>query len=312
LNERSTKKEGRNVDDDMVIDFRIRPPVRDTDQDPPVTIAPELKRYDDLYGLSARNNLPFSDLVEEMEKHSVRGVLQAEFEDQGRSRYWNERVATLVRKRPDLFFGGIAGVDPREPDALAELEWAHDDLGLRGLVVQPCFLGVSSTDERLYPLYRYCQERDVPVTIHCGVNFGNSSPMELGRPLLVDQLASDFPELTIIINHGGWPWVMEAVAIAWRQAHVFLDFGAVAPRYLADPNSGWAPITHWMRTQVSERIIFATDWPTIPYSRFFEDLPSLELPDEVSHRYLVENALELIGRSWPDHLIVPHQAPVEG
>ena len=89
-----------------------------------------------------------------------------------------------------------------------------------------------------------------------------------------------------------------------------LDFGAVAPRYLADPNSGWSPITHWMRTQLSERILFATDWPTIPYSRIFEDLPALELPEQASHRYLVENALEVIGRSWPDHLIAAAQAQV--
>ena len=93
----------------QLIDFRIKPPVRDNDSDPEVELGPILSRYDDVYGMRERFNTPFEALVAEMEQFGVTGIMQAEFEESGRSRYWNERVAELTGRRPDLFIGGIAG-----------------------------------------------------------------------------------------------------------------------------------------------------------------------------------------------------------
>ncbi|MGH2937298.1 MAG: amidohydrolase family protein [Solirubrobacterales bacterium] len=284
-----------------MIDFRVRPPQRDDDGSPTAVIAEDLQRYDELYGLSERVNAPFAELEEDLERHGIRAIMQAEFEDHGRTRYWNQRVADLVGRRPDLLVGGIPGVDPLQPDALEELEWAHDELGLRGLSVQPCFLGLPASDPRIYPLYAYCQERDVPVAIHSGVNFGAEAPMEYERPILIDRVALDFPDLTIVMNHGGWPWVMEAVAVAWRHRHVYLEFGAIAPSYLASPNGGWQPIAHWMRTQLRDRILFGSNWPMIPYERILDELPLLGLPKEALDRYTSSNALEIVARCWPDN-----------
>lgn len=282
----------------QLIDFRIKPPVRDTDADPAVELGPMLGRYDEVYGMKERFNTPFEALTEEMERFGVRGIMQAEFEESGRSRYWNERVAELTGRRPDLFLGGIAGVDPREPDALAELEWAHDTLGLRGLVIQPGFLSLLPTDRRCYPLYAYCRERGLPVTLHTGINFTPRGPIDYGRPLWVDQVACDFPDLVLVCNHGGWPWVMESLAIAWKHRNVYLEFGAIAPKYLADPRGGWQPLPHWMRTQVRDRVMLATDWPMLSYERLVEELPLLELPPEAEAAYTHENAERVIGRAW--------------
>ncbi|HET6998900.1 MAG TPA: amidohydrolase family protein [Solirubrobacterales bacterium] len=282
----------------QLIDFRIKPPVRDTDADPAVELGPLLDRYDDVYGMRERFNTPFDALEAEMEQFGIKGIMQAEFEESGRSRYWNERVAELVGRRPDLFLGGLAGVDPREPDALDELEWAHDELGLRGLVIQPGFLKMTPTDERCYPLYSYCQRRGVPVTLHTGINFTPNGPIDYGRPLWVDRVACDFPDLVLVCNHGGWPWVTEALAIAWKHTNVYLEFGAIAPKYLADPRGGWQPLTHWMRTQVKENILLATDWPMLRYERLVDELPLLELPPEVADAYTHGNAQRIIDRAW--------------
>lgn len=283
---------------DQLIDFRIKPPVRDTDADPAVELGAMLDRYDDVYGMRELFNTPFDALEAEMEQFGIRGIMQAEFEESGRSRYWNERVAELIGRRPDLFLGGIAGVDPREPDALDELEWAHDDLGLRGLVIQPGFLSMAPTDARCYPLYSYCQRRGVPVTIHTGINFTPHGPIDYGRPLWVDRVACDFPDLVLVCNHGGWPWVTESLAIAWKHTNVYLEFGAIAPKYLADPRGGWQPLTHWMRTQVKDRILLATDWPMLRYERLIRELPLLELPAEASDAYTHLNAQRIIDRAW--------------
>jgi uncharacterized protein len=281
-----------------LIDFRIKPPVRDTEADPPVELAAMLGRYDEVYGMTERINTPFDALCAEMEEFGIRGIMQAEFEEGGRTRWWNERVAELIGRRPDLFLGGIAGIDPTEEDALATLEWAHDELGLRGMVIQPGFVGMYPTDESCRPLYEYCQRRGVPVTIHTGVNFTPHCSIDYGRPVWVDRVACAFPDLVLVCNHGGWPWVTESLAVAWKHRNVYLEFGAIAPKYLADPRGGWQPVTHWMGTNVRDKVLLGTDWPMLRYERLVRELPLLGLAPEAEESYVRGNAQRVIERAW--------------
>lgn len=281
----------------MMIDFRIRPPLRDNDASERVTLAPKMARYDELYGMEARSNLTFEQLIAEMERFRVRGVMQAEYEA-GVARDWNLRVAQLVERRPDLFIGGVASVDPADAGALQELEWAHDDLGLRGLVIQPGFLEIDITDPRCMRLYEFCRERAVPVTIHTGVNFSSTGSIAFGRPLEVDKVACAFPGLTIVCNHGGWPWILESLAVAWKHPTVFLEFGAVAPKYMAHPGGGWHPVTHWMDRQLRSQILLGTDWPMLRYQRLVDELPLLGLRPESEAAYVRGNAERIIERVW--------------
>ena len=281
-----------------LIDFRIKPPMRDSASDPPVDLPSDMDRYDSLYGMGDRFNTPFEELVDEMERHGVRGIMQAEFEDSGSSRYWNRRVAELIGRRPDLFLGGIAGLDPREPDALEELEWAHDELGLRGVVMQPGFLQVYPTDPRCYPIYAFCAQRGVPVTLHTGINFTSRGSIDYGRPVWVDKVACDFPDLVLVCNHGGWPWITESLAVAWKHQNVYLEFGAIAPKYMADPRGGWQPLPHWMSTQIKSNVLLGTDWPMLRYDRLVAELPLLELKPEAEEAYVRANAERIIEAVW--------------
>ena len=281
-----------------LIDFRIKPPMRDTADDPPVVLSPMLDRYQEVYGIRERLNTPFDELAAEMERFGIRGIMQAEFEESGNTRWWNERVADLVGRRPDLFIGGIAGIDPQEPDALEILEWAHDELGLRGMVIQPGFVKVYPTDERCLPLYEFCEQRGVPVTVHTGVNFTPHGSIDYGRPVWVDRVACDFQELVLVCNHGGWPWVTESLAVAWKHKNVYLEFGAIAPKYLADPRGGWQPLTHWMRTNVRDKVLLGTDWPMLRYDRLVEELPLLELSSGAEEAYVRGNAQRILDGVW--------------
>lgn len=281
-----------------IIDFRIKPPMRDSADDERVDLPGDMDRYDELYAMDSRFNTPFDELVAEMEKFGVRGIMQAEFEEGGATRYWNQRVADLIARRPDLFIGGIAGVDPSDPAALEDLEWAHDELGLRGVVMQPGFVCVYPTDPRCYPIYSYCSSRGVPVTLHTGINFTSRGSIDYGRPVWVDKVACDFPKLVLVCNHGGWPWVTEALAVAWKHSNVYLEFGAIAPKYIADPNGGWQPVPHWMRTQVRDNVILGTDWPMLRYDRLTAELPLLGLTPEAERAYVRENAERIIEKVW--------------
>jgi uncharacterized protein len=284
--------------DREMIDFRIKPPQRDSASDPEVELAPGMERYDGLYGMRELFNTPFDELVAEMERFGVRGIIQAEYESSGESRQWNDRVAELVGRRPDLFVGGIATVEPGQPDLIEELDRAHDELGLRGVVFQPGFLRVYPTDERCNAIYEYCARREVPVTMHTGVNFTLDGSIDYGRPLWVDRVACDYPDLVIVCNHGGWPWVNEAIAVAWKHRNVYLEFGAIAPKYMADPRGGWQPMPHWMRTQLRDQVLLGTDWPMLRYERLVEELPLLELGDKAEAAYLRDNAARVIEGSW--------------
>jgi predicted TIM-barrel fold metal-dependent hydrolase len=280
-----------------MIDFRIRPPMRDAASDPPVVLADHMGRYDELYEMESRSNVTLEELTGEMSRFGCVGLLQAEHEA-GSSRDVNLRVAELVKRHPELFLGGIASVDPRAPGALDELEWAHDELGLRGMVIQPGFLQVEATDPRCRPLYEYCARRDVPVTVHTGINFSRSGSIEFGRPLAVGRVACEFPDLVLVCNHGGWPWVMESIALAWKHSNVYLEFGAIAPKYMAHPSGGWQPLPHWMNTQIRDKVLLATDWPMLRYDRLTEELPLLELRPDALAAYVRDNARRLIDRVW--------------
>jgi len=281
----------------QLIDFRIRPPQRDTAADDEIELGQRMERYDELYGMRERLNLTFEDLTAEMERFGVRGIMQAEYERSGEARRWNDRVADLIRRRTDLFIGGIATVDPGCA-ALEELERAHDELGLRGVVLQPGFLKVYPTDERLSPVYEFCDRRRVPVTLHTGINFTPDGPIDYGRTLWVDQVACRYPNLMLVCNHGGWPWTSESLAVAWKHQRVYLEFGAIAPKYMADPRGGWHPVPHWMRTQLRDRILLGTDWPMLRYGRLLEELPLLELGADAETAYVCGNAARIADGVW--------------
>lgn len=277
------------------IDIRIKPPLRDDDASERVVIPDEYRTYDELYGYGSLMNITVLELVEELRASSVTGILQAEHE-WGDDGPWNDRVATVVRDHPDLFHCGFASVDPRQGmAAVREIDRAYHELGLRGVCFQPGFLKLPPTDRRCYPVYAKCVELGLPVGLHTGVNFSASGPIDNGRPLHVDQVACDFPELVIICHHGGWPWPHEAVAVAWKHSNVYLEFGAIAPTYIAQ-GGGWGDMARFMDTILRSRILFGTDWPMLRYERAFAEIDKLGLRDESLGAYLRGNAEKLLER----------------
>lgn len=281
-----------------IIDIRVKPPARDTGQDPPVDIPEQYMRYEDVYGYQERLDIPVPALIEEMRANGVgRSILQAEHE-WGYYGDWNDRVAEIVKGHPEAFACGFASVDPRDGmAAVREVDRAYHELGLRGVVWEPGFLNLPPTDPQCYPLYAKCVELGIPVGLHTGINFSSHGAIENGRPIHVDQVACHFPELVLICHHGGWPWPHEAVAVAWKHKNVYLEFGAISPKYQAPgAGGGWGDIAHFMDTVLRDRVLFGTDWPMLRYDRAFAELESLGLRPESRDAYLGGNAQRLLER----------------
>jgi predicted TIM-barrel fold metal-dependent hydrolase len=178
--------------------------------------------------------------------------------------YSNEQVAALTRDYPDVFLPGWAMVDPwRGRKGLEDIEHAIKDLGLIGVKYQPPVQGFSPNDRLFYPIWDLMQSLGAPVLIHCGTTaIGAGEPGGLGfklshaRPIPnLDDVAADFPRLTIIAAHPGWPWTEELIAVAIHKANVAIDISGWGPKYIP------APLRHDMERRLQDKVLFGSDYP---------------------------------------------------
>jgi uncharacterized protein len=282
---------------ETIIDIRIKLPAANNSANPGVDVPEEYTRYTDVYeGFRQGLTYTVEDWSAEAKVHGVGpSIMQAEVEWEDYHEL-NDRLAETVHGHPEELLCGFACVDPRDGmAAVREVHRAIHELGMRGIVFEPGFLGISPVDRRCYPIYAKCAELGVPVGLHTGINFSSHGPLEYERPFLIDRIAADFPELTIICHHGGWPWPHEAAAVAWKHKNVYLEFGAIAPRYQAPgAGGGWGDIAHLMDTVLRDQVLFGTDWPMIRYDRFFEEIDLLGLRPESRAAYLGGNAKRLL------------------
>ncbi len=185
--------------------------------------------------------------LEEMARHyrdlDMMGVLLAwDTETQsGLPPVSNDYVAAAVQKYPESFIG-FASVDPwKGKIAVAELTRAVKSLGLRGLKLHPIAQAFYLNDRRFYPLWETCASLKIPLLTHtgttgvgAGVPGGNGLKLKYGRPIpYIDDIAADFPELTIIGAHPSWPWQEEMLALAVHKTNVYIDLSGWSPKYFS-------------------------------------------------------------------------------
>lgn len=205
----------------------------------------------------------------------------------------NDYYADLAKTWPDRFIG-IAGIDPlKGMDAIREIRRSHD-LGLRGVAVRPFITGLRPTHARMYPIYATCVELDIPIWFHLSINYSTST-MEVERPIYLDVVAQDFPELKMIAGHGGWPWVAEMTAVAWRNPNIYIDIASYQPRYLAMPGSGWETLLNLGNSVLQDQILFGSTWLFMGQSirQLADGVEELPLKASVKRKWLYENAAGL-------------------
>jgi uncharacterized protein len=284
-----------------VIDARVRVPLRDSADDPLPEVPPFMAHYDAVLDYTERNGATPAELLAALDEAGIeRCFLHAEYEFFGTtSAALNDRARRLAQAHPGRFVT-FAAVEL--DDALASFRQARRALteeGFTGLNLQPGFRHLSPADSRLYPLYALAADLGAPVAIHTGINYSTVHRLEAERPIHLDQIACEFPDLLLIACHGGWPWVAEMVAVMRKHRNVFIDIGAIAPRYLALPGAGWEVLWQFMNTVLREQVLFATDWPMISFERALREIDELPLRDGVKERLLAHNALGLLDRVRP-------------
>ena len=207
----------------------------------------------------------------------------------------NDYVAGVARQYPDQFIG-FASVDPwKGAWAVNELERAVQELGLRGLKLHPTTQAFYPNDPRFYPLWAKCVELGIPIISHSGqTGVGARTPggggykLKYAHPMLLDDVAADFPDLTIIMAHPAVPWQEEQLAVAMHKANVYIDLSGWSPKY-------FRPIlVQYMGSLLQDKVLFGSDYPVLMPERWLNDFEKLELKPEVRQKILLDNARKLL------------------
>jgi predicted TIM-barrel fold metal-dependent hydrolase len=208
----------------------------------------------------------------------------------------NDFVAGCARDHPDAFLG-FASVDPWKGEAaIAELERGVRDLGLRGLKLHPTAQAFRPDDERVYPLWEAAAGLGIPVTVHtgttglgAGMRGGGRMKLAWSRPIHLDAVAADFPDLQIVMAHPAWPWQDEQLAVALHKPNTWIDLSGWSPRRFAPE------LVREIKGRLQDRVLFGTDYPFIRHEQWLGAFADLGVGDDVTEKVLLRNAQRLLG-----------------
>ena len=207
----------------------------------------------------------------------------------------SEDVAAGAARHADVLIP-FGSVDPHRPDALERVQRLIEDSGVRGFKFHPTVQGFDPSDEQWYPLYEAIARAGIPALFHTGqTGIGAGTPggrglrLGLSRPLLLEPVAMDFPELNVIMAHPSVPWQDEALAIAVHKSNVWIDLSGWSPKYFPPE------LVRYTNSLLTDRVLFGTDFPLLTPDRWLSDAERTELKPEIMPRILRDNAVRLLG-----------------
>ena len=227
--------------------------------------------------------IPAEFTVSAMESANVeKCILSAWYGPQG-DLISNDDVLEMIQKHPGKFLG-MVGVDLLNPvQALRTMRKYVKEHGFVGLRIIQWLWELPCTHALYYPLLAECVELDIPVCMQVGLT-GPLRSSETGRPIHIERIALDFPDLKIVCGHIGAPWHNEMIAFATKFPNVYIDTSAYKPkRYPKE-------LVHYMKNHGKKKVMFGSNFPMIFPQVCMEELDLLDLNDEVKSLFLYENA----------------------
>lgn len=174
----------------------------------------------------------------------------------------NVRTETVIElsRRSEGFFLPFASIDPLTDEDPANLLRHYLDLGpIRGLKLYPSYQFFYPNDPVAYALYEVCQEHGLPVLFHIGSSVIPGTRLKYCDPIHLDDLAVDFPELVVVMAHGGRGYWYDACAfLAAHHRNFYIDVTGLVPNRLLD---------HFPTLErMASKVVFGSDWPAMPRS----------------------------------------------
>ncbi|QWF22397.1 amidohydrolase family protein [Nocardioides sp. LMS-CY] len=207
----------------------------------------------------------------------------------------SEEIAKTAAAHHDVLIP-FGSVDPHAPDAAARARRLVTEYGVRGFKFHPSIQAFTPNDPAYYPIYDVLQELGVVALFHTGqTGIGSGLPggrgikLRLSDPMLLDDVAADFPHLQIVMAHPSVPWVDSAISIATHKANVFIDLSGWSPKYFPPQ------LVRQANSLLKHKVLFGSDYPVINPDRWMAAFDELEIKPEVRPLVLKENALRLLG-----------------
>jgi predicted TIM-barrel fold metal-dependent hydrolase len=201
-------------------------------------------------------------------------------------------VARACERFPARLYG-LAGVDPTlGMEGVRAFEDAVKNMGFIGAHAYPHWFELAPDHAKWYPLYAKCVELGVPFMTQVGQSLIYSPDQRLrsvGRPIALDAVACDFPELKLVGIHVGIPWHDEMIAMAWKHENVFICADAHSPKYWPDS------FVKYLSSYGQNKVFFGTDFPVLDFKRTREEVEALGLKPEVLRKFLRDNVARIYG-----------------
>lgn len=227
--------------------------------------------------------LPVRTTIQAMDAANVSKTLISAWVGPRGAMISNDEVASFVAEFPDRLIG-VGSVDISKPmRAVAEIRRCVNELGFKGIRILPWLWERPPTDALFYPVYTACCELGVPFCTQIG-HAGPLMPSEVGRPIYLDRVALDFPELVIVAGHIGYPWTDEAIAVATKHMNVYIDTSAYTTKRYPPQ------LVSYLKSNGRKKVLFGSNYPMITPQQALRDLDKLELDAETAALFLGLNA----------------------
>lgn len=273
-----------------IIDFRFRPNTKETLDG--IGNSPMFSGLCDLIKFPTMAAQTMDQVVADLKAHNVvKAVITGrDCETTYGAKSNNQSVLDFVAAYPDMFIG-FAGVDPHKGmKAIADLSEAVLGKGMRGAAIDPYLAQIYVNDAKYYPTYAKCCELNIPLIITTGpATLVPQAIMDHVAPRYIDIVARDFPELKIIVSHGGYPWISEMINVAQRNANVYVDLSEYERSPLSEAYIQAA------NTMITDKVLYASAHPFVDFKTALKTYEDLPFTQEARDMIMYGNAAKILG-----------------
>ena len=166
---------------------------------------------------------------------------------------------------------------------------------IKGFKFHPTVQGFFPNDRMAYDLYELIAAHKLPAVFHSGHSgIGTGMPggggmrLKYSNPIHLDDVAVDFPDMTIIIAHPSWPWQDEALSVCLHKSNVYIDLSGWSPKYFPPQ------LVQYANGQLKHKMMFGSDFPLIAPDRWISDFQDAGFKPEVHDLILKKNAIRAL------------------
>jgi predicted TIM-barrel fold metal-dependent hydrolase len=214
----------------------------------------------------------------------------------GAKRVSNYEIAELAADHSDIVIP-FASIDPHKGKMGArEARDLIENYGVKGFKFHHLIQGIHPSDRTGYPIYEVINHYKLPAIFHTGhsgmgtgMRGGGGIRLKYGQPMLVDDAASDFPDMKFILAHPSWPWTDESLSMALHKDNVFIDLSGWSPKYFPKQ------IITYANTQLKHKMMFGSDFPLITPEKWIAAAQEVGFKEEVLPLILKDNAARILG-----------------